>query len=170
MVSFVALIFPKPPLCALKTNFNVFPMKCSLNWFPHFVHMYILTLNFPKFHSLSGCCLCAAQFGHFGMTNHFSRDMGKIAIYRYYDVSSVASKCCLVSFHSARSNALKHYITIYATVTAAFSSWIGFVSTSYVLAFQYSFASLYPFSFLAASFLALHSWHRHAPLRCTYRV
>ena len=68
MVSFVALIFPKPPLCALNTNCSVLSLKYSLNWFPHLVHLYILTLNRPKVHSLSDPCLCAVQFGHLGIT------------------------------------------------------------------------------------------------------
>ena len=81
VVSLLTVTRPKPPLCALKTNFNVFPMKCSLNWFPHFVHLYILTLNCPKFHSLLGCCACAVQFGHFGITNHFQSTPIKVCQY-----------------------------------------------------------------------------------------
>jgi len=42
--------------------------------------------------------------------------------------------------------------------------------TSFFLASQYSFASPYSFSFLAAPDLPLHSGHKHLPMYCTYRV
>ena len=51
------------------------------------MHLYILTLNCPKFHSLSGCCMCAVQFGHFGKIDHLP-DLRARLLYIVFIISS----------------------------------------------------------------------------------
>ena len=77
-------------------------MKYPLNWFPHLVHLYILTMNRPKFHSFVILGVCALQFGHFGITLHLLKS-DKITIYHFHGPSPANLMCYLLCARSKAS-------------------------------------------------------------------
>lgn len=59
------------------------------------MHLYILTVNRPKFHVFVVLDMFAVQFGHFGMTYRVSKLQTALLIYHFHDAFASISHMLL---------------------------------------------------------------------------
>jgi hypothetical protein len=95
VVSFPTLIFPKPPLCALKTNRNVLSMKYSLNWFSTFSALVHLDCESPKVPCYCGSWRVRRAIRTFWHNLPPFKVIGKITIYHFHNAFASKSQVLL---------------------------------------------------------------------------